>query len=577
MPSCPECYAEYGDDVRTCPEHGAELVPSELLVAPDPPLEAGTMIGEYRVERKLGSGTFGDVYAGEQPLIGKRVAIKVLNRRFASEPVIVSRFVAEARAVNKIRQRNIIDIFSFGVVPGIERHYFVMELLDGSTLGEVLDRVGRLPVALAMPLVAGIAAGLDAAHEVGIIHRDLKPDNVFLARERDGSYVPKLLDFGIAKLAGQDVAHKTSSGMVLGTPRYMSPEQARGKATDRRSDIYALGVMIHEMLTGAVLFDADSAVDILLKHAAVDPPPMSTVCKDIPERLDQPVLAMLEKRPDDRPASAGEAVAALVRRAEELGLDRSSVTIDELAASATASGRKAALFSGTTAVVSEPVRDPGSDGAVASRSAPSGRAGHEDTRVSAEGATRRDAGVIPRAAPITESVSTLETPSETMRRGRLRTASIAVIAVVGGSVALAVAFTRSARPEHDASLATAATVVADKATATGDPASAASVSIMLWTKPADVEVWQGAQRLGTSAGPLKLARGTDRVELHLRKEGFADATVSLVPDHDQGIDATLASNAPAKATASAAAAPAGARQAAPAGAGKMDRILGGRD
>src|SRR5215468_3171756 len=125
MAACPECRAEFGDDVRTCPEHGLELVPAELLVAVDAPLEAGTMVGEYRIEKKLGAGTFGDVYAGEQPLIGKRVAVKVLNRRFASDPAMVSRFVAEARAVNKIRQRNIIDIFSFGVLPDKRRHYFV--------------------------------------------------------------------------------------------------------------------------------------------------------------------------------------------------------------------------------------------------------------------------------------------------------------------------------------------------------------------------------------------------------------------------------------------------------------------
>src|SRR5262249_11230088 len=152
-------------------------------------------------------------------------------------------------------QRNIIDIFSFGTIPGTDRHYFVMELLDGMTLGAMLNRTGRLPVALALPLVKGIADALDAVHEAGITHRDLKPDNVFLARERDGTYFPKLLDFGIAKLLDEEVAHKTGSGIVLGTPRYMSPEQARGKRADHRSDIYALGVIIHEMLTGGPLFE----------------------------------------------------------------------------------------------------------------------------------------------------------------------------------------------------------------------------------------------------------------------------------------------------------------------------------
>src|SRR3954469_16131918 len=140
MAMCPECRAAYGDEVETCPEHGCALVPDDILFPVEEPLAEGTMVGEYRIDRKLGSGTFGDVYAGEHPLIGKRVAVKVLNRRFASDPEMVSRFVAEARAVNKIRQRNIIDIFSFGVLQDRQRQYFVMELLDGLTLGELLAK-----------------------------------------------------------------------------------------------------------------------------------------------------------------------------------------------------------------------------------------------------------------------------------------------------------------------------------------------------------------------------------------------------------------------------------------------------
>src|SRR6185312_15768622 len=169
MATCPECRLKFPDDAETCPEHNKPLVPDELLAASEEKdLAEGTMVGEYRIQHKLGAGTFGEVYAGEQPVIGKRVAVKVLNRRFASDPVVVSRFVAEARAVNKIRQRNIIDIFSFGTLPGTDRHYFVMELLDGMTLGAMLSITGRLPVALVLPLVKGIADALDAVHEAGI-------------------------------------------------------------------------------------------------------------------------------------------------------------------------------------------------------------------------------------------------------------------------------------------------------------------------------------------------------------------------------------------------------------------------
>ncbi|MDC3961647.1 serine/threonine-protein kinase [Polyangium jinanense] len=318
MRMCPECREGYEDDVPVCPAHGAALVSPDFFPTDDT-LEPGTMVGEYRIDRKIGGGTFGDVYAGEHPLIGKKVAVKVLNRRFASDPEAVSRFIAEARAVNKIRHRNIIDIFSFNTLPG-GRHYFVMEYVEGQTLAALIQQKRRLPIPTALQIAQGVASALDAAHEAGITHRDLKPENVFLAAERDGSHFPKLLDFGIAKLMDDDVAHKTGSGVLLGTPLYMSPEQARGKKVDARSDIYSLGVMIHEMLTGVVPFAGDSAMDVVLKHDTEPPPAMASVCPDLPPALDAPVLAMLEKRPRNRPASAGEAVAALVAQAALLEL-----------------------------------------------------------------------------------------------------------------------------------------------------------------------------------------------------------------------------------------------------------------
>jgi serine/threonine-protein kinase len=273
------------------------------------PFAAGTMLGEHRVERLLGSGSFGDVYAAVQPLTGKRVAIKVLARSSA-EPEAVARFVAEARAANRIRQRNIIDIYSFGVHEETQRHFFVMELLEGETLRELLGRAGRLSLAAALPIAKGIAEGLDAAHAAGVTHRDLKPDNVFLVRQEDGGTLVKLLDFGIAKLSGDDAAARTRSGVVLGTPRYMSPEQARGRKASHAADIYALGVMLHEILTGSPPFSGP-ALDVLLQHATDPPPPMSSVAPDLSPLLDAPVLAMLAKRPEDRPASALAAVLAL--------------------------------------------------------------------------------------------------------------------------------------------------------------------------------------------------------------------------------------------------------------------------
>ncbi|MBV8761743.1 MAG: serine/threonine protein kinase, partial [Deltaproteobacteria bacterium] len=238
--------------------------------AADPPLAAGTVVGEYTIDCLLGRGGFGNVYRATQPLIGKQVAVKVLALRYSVDAAIVSRFVAEARAVNQIRHPNIIDIFSFGQLPD-GRHYYVMELLDG----EPLDRLaGALTLANALPILRALARALDAAHAKGIAHRDLKPENVFLARDADGTRYPKLLDFGIAKLLAPEgaVAHRTATGTPLGTPYYMSPEQCRGRDVDHRTDIYSFGILTYRVLTGAYPFTGDF-MELMTAQVASEPPP----------------------------------------------------------------------------------------------------------------------------------------------------------------------------------------------------------------------------------------------------------------------------------------------------------------
>lgn len=322
--TCPTCRTSYPDGTVQCPVDTSALFPEEAFATADLTLESGTMIGEYRVEKKLGEGSFGAVYAGIQPLIGKKVAIKLLHKRMSSEPEIVSRFIDEARAVNKIGHRNIIDVFSFGVYNGTQ-HYFVMEFCDGMTLGELLHQKKRLTPAEALPILRGIADGLDAAHQANVTHRDLKPDNVFLVRIKDNQYFPKLLDFGVAKLAKEDTAQQTATGVAIGTPRYMSPEQCRGKKVDYRTDIYALGCVAHELLTGKPVFDADTTVDLLFKHMSEEPPSMSSVCPNVPPELDAPVLEMLAKRPLNRPNSAGLAINALADAIRASRASKSSI------------------------------------------------------------------------------------------------------------------------------------------------------------------------------------------------------------------------------------------------------------
>jgi eukaryotic-like serine/threonine-protein kinase len=298
----------------------SETATSEGLVSGD--LTEGFVVGEYQIEAKIGEGGFGAVYRATHPMIGKSAAVKVLSSAFSANRELSARFVNEARAVNRINHGNIVDIFSFGTLPD-GRLYFVMELLEGEPFDAVLDRVGYLPFDEALPIFRAVASAMDAAHEAGIVHRDLKPENVFLSREAHGGFKVKVLDFGIAKVAGDGGAdaHRTKTGEILGSPYYMSPEQARGQAVDHRTDVYSFGAMIHRTLTGDVPFSGNSTIDIVLAHVTSPPPPMSTVNPAVHEALDRPVLAMLGKKPDERPGSLTAALNALVAAAQSVGLD----------------------------------------------------------------------------------------------------------------------------------------------------------------------------------------------------------------------------------------------------------------
>ena len=317
---CPTCMATYPGTATTCADDGTALVPASTFAHVDKDLADGTVVGEYRVEGKLGEGGFGIVFRGVHPVIGKTVAIKVLSRQCSSNPQMVSRFIAEARAVNQIRHRNIIDIFSFGQLPD-GRQYYVMELLDGMPFDKYLARHKRLSFRQALPIFRGVARALDAAHGKDILHRDLKPENVYLVFDEDGGVLAKLLDFGLVKLLTQSSgSHKTKTGTPMGTPYYMSPEQCHGHEVDRRTDVYSFGVMVYEVLTGSLPFTGDSAMDILLKHITATPAPPSSLCGELSPALDAAILKMLAKAAKDRPATLGEALELLVQAANTGGV-----------------------------------------------------------------------------------------------------------------------------------------------------------------------------------------------------------------------------------------------------------------
>jgi serine/threonine-protein kinase len=274
----------------------------------------GRSIGNYVVKAKLGEGGMGAVYKGEHPLIGKKVAIKVLRDEYAKNEEVVRRFFNEARAVNDIHHQNIVDIVDFGKMPGDnggEIAYIIMEFLDGESLADRLRSVG-LRVPEVVEVMQQCCWALAASHSKGIIHRDLKPDNIYLCPRGPTKNFVKLLDFGIAKLTGDQNTSNTRTGTVMGTPHYMSPEQCEGNKTiDARSDVYSLGVVMYQLLTGTVPFPGDGFGAIIVAHLTQAPPPLRSIRPQVPPELEAVVLRAMEKDRNNRFQTMDEFAAAL--------------------------------------------------------------------------------------------------------------------------------------------------------------------------------------------------------------------------------------------------------------------------
>jgi serine/threonine-protein kinase len=292
-----------------CAECGASQPMQGPCIADGSPLQPvgddmllGKTIGAYRVARLLGIGGMGRVYKGVHPQIGSRVAIKVLSRECSDRRDLVDRFFSEAKAVNLIRHESIVNVLDLATLPD-GRPYIVMEYLDGAPLSGIIEHAQhmRTPIPLGglARLVAEVLDALGAAHAKGIIHRDLKPDNIYVTP----SGRPKVLDFGIAKLQPELGGSATHTGSLLGTPHYMSPEQAAGRPVDLRADIYAIGVILFECATLHKPFVADSLFDLLRKHVEAPPPSPRALRPDMPPPLEQIIYTALAKTPDQRFAS----------------------------------------------------------------------------------------------------------------------------------------------------------------------------------------------------------------------------------------------------------------------------------
>jgi serine/threonine protein kinase len=324
---CPICEQRFSRDAAFCPFDGVKLAAVTVGSLTDPLVDT-RIDSRYDVLRLIGEGGMGRIYEVRHVTLARAFAMKVLRRELAREEDLAERFIREATATASVKHPNVVQITDFGRL-GDGTPYFVMDLLVGHTLGEVIKTGGPIPAGRAVRIIREIAAALGAAHAAGIVHRDLKPDNVFLVGGPRDPAAPddpdvrrslamlgkgadvRVVDFGAAKIVGS--SRVTRAGVVFGTPHYMSPEQASGRPVDHRADVYALGVIMYEMFCGRVPFEADTYMGVLTQHMFVDPIPPSQVCEAARDLgvLETITLSCLAKKPADRFASMDDLILAI--------------------------------------------------------------------------------------------------------------------------------------------------------------------------------------------------------------------------------------------------------------------------
>jgi tRNA A-37 threonylcarbamoyl transferase component Bud32 len=474
----------------------------------------GKQIGNYQIKAKLGEGGMGAVYLGEHPLIGKRVAVKVLLEELASKEDIVTRFFNEAKAVNDIGHQNIVDIVDFGKTKndnGIDIVYFIMEFLDGESLAARLRRTG-LAFNETMHVMAQCCSALAASHVKGIVHRDLKPENIYLCTRGTDKNFAKILDFGIAKLTGDggSSSNKTRTGLVIGTPTYMSPEQCEGKGhIDSRSDVYSLGVVMYELLTGRVPFPGEGFGEILVAHLTKEPEPPSKLNPDVTPELEAIVLHAIEKDRNRRFQSMDEFGAAVADASSHL------------------SNYKALPGASTGATAMRP--------AVGAQGATLGP--------TTAGATR----------PTTLSGSAAELDAQPAKKskapifivaGVVAAAAVAGILLVGGGKKPTVATVQGAAGVPSTTAPTATPTATPTPTPTAKPAPE-KLSWSITTEPDGAEIYRAGKLLGAAPFEIPVTKGEDAFEIEIKKAGFVTSKRKITSDRSHDVTVTLREEAAA--------------------------------
>jgi eukaryotic-like serine/threonine-protein kinase len=310
MATCPVCKCTLPDDFMCCPYDGASLGgspaphpgPSIALSQAEHAMIAG-LSDRFEIRARLGQGGMATVFHGVERKAGMDVAIKVMSNATARSPPERQRFLREAEMMLPVRHPNIMHVYALGELKD-GSPYIVMQYLDGESLGALFRRGDPVDLALALRIASEAAAGLATAHAEGIVHRDVKPDNIFLVGSPERLRGVKVLDFGLARLAGS--SGLTAKGMIVGTPEYMAPEQAVNDGTDARSDVYALGVVLYRLLTGVLPFAFQNEIDLLAAHLALRPPPLLRFGVRTHEAVERVLMGALRKVPGNRYASMND-------------------------------------------------------------------------------------------------------------------------------------------------------------------------------------------------------------------------------------------------------------------------------
>ncbi len=538
-------------------EDAMPLFSGRLAGTPPPDNYLNTVVADrYRVLRKLGEGGMGVVYLAEHVIIEKRVALKVLSEDFARKADLVQRFMQEAKAASKIGHENIVDIHDFGETPS-GSVFIAMEYLDGRDLASVIRAEGALPFERCRHIVTQICRALGAAHSKGIIHRDMKPENVYLVEREGRADFAKILDFGIAKISSLDNeggARLTRTGMIFGTPEYMSPEQARGDRADYRVDIYAVGCILYEMLTGDVPFHADTFMGVLTKHMFEQPEPPSVRAPDnqVPADVEAVVMKALAKDRDQRFQTMKEFSVALAACG---GLDASEGWGSEPSGvfEAARAPKKAETARGAAAQKTAPVRGaapPAPSVAAAEPPPPRSNAlligGLAAALLAGGGAAavalyRREPPPPPAiAAPVAPTPAAAAVPPATTPPPP----AVAAPAIQPPPSAVPGATVPSAAASAAAPVAPAAAPSATSPPSAAAPAAAAAapanVALTINSTPAGADIYRGKDLLGTTPARITLPSDKKPIQLLIKKHDYKDRDLEVMPDRDQTYDVDLA-------------------------------------